>query len=127
MSLEAKKRNERIFQEAGRELRVQGQDLTEYGMLSGRYKALRSHLLRGGTLAYIRPGIKSPKTLRNVKFRLGMPGGTRGKARPPAAVCDHFSEALASLPASKEDLSKGGGWKIGIEKKEMKLSNITWR
>lgn len=60
--------------------------------------------------------------LRNGKFYLDMPDGTQ-----PLAGSDHFSAAPASLPASKEDLSQPGGWKIGIEKKEMKLSNITWR
>lgn len=112
MSPEAKKRNERIFQKAGRELKGQG---LRYGMLpgGGGGRALRSYLLRGGTLPgipYPRPSRKNPKTLRKGKIQLGMPGGTPVRTRPPIGS-DHFPAAPACLPVSKEDLSQWVGGK----------------
>lgn len=71
------------------------------------------------------PGGKNPDTLRNGKSSWACQEGPKGGTQPLLGG-DHFPEAPV-LPVSKEDLSQWGGWKIGIEKKEMKLSSITWR
>lgn len=126
MSLEAKKRSGRISPKAGRELRTQSLGTTEHGARSAAREVQGPWVtpLERRNNAW---SAQAERTLTHLgrQIQLGMPGGTqvRNSASPWWGPLPRSS----SPKVSKEDLSQWGGWKIGIEKKEMKLSCITWR